>query len=192
MLENLSPLKGRYRPGIQGECAKRPGLRVQEKPATGLVQIAAWPTSVALVWQRLETHLNLPARIQPGRNAGGPARLAVQVSPMRMLVSGSNEECLSLMDLFDTETAVATDLGHSRICLHVTGGRVIEFLNRGLPVDLESLENDQVINSALHGVSLMVHKVGSDDFDIHMPRAFARFLLEWMEDTGRQFGVEFL
>ena len=109
-----------------------------------------------------------------------------------MLVTGSVEECQGLMDLFDAETAVVTDLGHSRTCLHVAGNRVVEFLNRGLPVDLENQEEDRVINTALHGVSLMVHKIGSDSFDIYVPRAFARFLLEWMEDTGRQFGIEFL
>ena len=85
---------------------------------------------------------------------------------------------------------VVTELGHSRTILRVSGEAAREVLARGLPVDLEPgvFAPGAFAQSGIHGVSVLCHRSGRDQFDLIVPRNFAVVIYEWLEETAAQFG----
>ena len=187
-----SPLEGVYHPGIYGAKQVEPGVIIQERKLEKIIQIAAWPETVGTVAADLKKALGLESKPNPGLASGNDSEIVIQTAPLKFLAIGEEAELSSLTDKFSSDQAVCLDLSHSLTALRISGTAVRSFLNRGLTLDLEdkAFPVRATATTALNSISVILHRVEADIYDLYIPRAFARVIWEWIEETGLQFGME--
>lgn len=192
MLDHMSPLQGVLTQGQIGANDGEPGVVVEARNSRKTLQIAAWPETVDQIASDLKTSFELEDEPRPGRACVNGDVAIFQTAPLKFLVVGGTLEASELSDKYQSDQAVCLDLSHSRITLRISGADVQAFLNRGLTIDLDvnHFPINATANTALEAVSVIIHHVEDKVYDLYIPRAFARFIWEWMQDTGRQFGLE--
>jgi|GEM_PF-4613027 len=197
MLDHISPLQGVLAPGHMGANDGQPGIVVEERPTSNVLQIAAWPETVDQISSDLKQSLKLENDPRPGRAASNRQVVVFQTALLKFLVVGDTTDVTSLSgkklaDKYPSDQAVCLDLSHSRITLRVSGADVQAFLNRGISIDLDTktFPVNATANTALESVSIIIHHAQDKVYELYIPRAFAHFIWEWMQKTGCQFGLE--
>jgi sarcosine oxidase subunit gamma len=97
--------------------------------------------------------------------------------------------------LADVHAAV-TDVSDGRVALRVAGPSARDVLAKGCPLDLHlrAFATGACAQSLLAKASVLIHLLGDDarrgpTFDLYVGRSFAHYILAWLEDAGREYGV---
>ena len=190
--QNKSPLEGVYHPGVYGAVQIEPGVIIQERKLEKIIQIAAWPETVSKISSGLKKNLKLDGTPSPGKATCSDKVVVIQTAPLKFLAIGQKDNLCALTDKFSSDQAVCLDLSHSFVALQISGTSVRNFLNRGLTLDLEDtvFPVSATATTALESVSVILHHAEANIYDLYIPRAFARFTWEWLQETGLQFGLK--
>ena len=191
MADIQSALASVYNPGTRG-AGSGDAVTITEIVGRDIVQFAAWQDTVDAAAKKAAKTVGhaLPADTFSAASKGKTS--VFRIAPEKFLIvcplRAKMGEALS--KAFKAEQAVVTELGHSRTILRVSGEAAREVLARGLPVDLEPgvFAPGAFAQSGIHGVSVVCHRSGRDQFDLIVPRNFAVVIYEWLEETAAQFG----
>jgi sarcosine oxidase subunit gamma len=98
--------------------------------------------------------------------------------------------------LADVHAAI-TDVTDGRIALRVAGASARDVLAKGTPLDLHprAFPPGSCAQSLLGKAAVLIHLLDDDlergpSFDVYVGRSFAHYLWTWLEDAGREYGVQ--
>ena len=85
-----------------------------------------------------------------------------------------------------------TAVGEGRTVIRVAGPNARDVLAKGCPLDLHpsAFGPGQCAQTIIARGAMTLHAVGPDSFDIFVLRSFAEYLWTWLEDAGREYGVQ--
>ena len=194
MLERASVLsavlKNRCRDGPDGQRR----LRVGEARGWRLVQIAAFPGTLAALEAATRPVLGVDLPVAVGRAAVTVARRLMRIGAGEFwIVTGEHEDIATqLQSAVTPAVGSVTLLSHSRTCLWIDGAGSREVLASGIAVDLhpEVFGQDCFALTALHHTPIVVYRSGENRFELFVMRTFALWTWEWLLDAALPFGYE--
>ena len=106
-------------------------------------------------------------------------------------LAGSLREALA-----DVHAAI-TDVSDGRVALRLAGPNARDVLAKGCPLDLHprAFATGSCAQSLLAKASVLLYLQDDDArrgpaFDLYIARSFAHYLFAWLEDAGREYGVQ--
>lgn len=168
-------------------------LVLREEPAETILQIQAWPDTIAAVEAVLAQALatDVPAAGH-GAVVGDGSLLAIGAGRF-LLLSRAGDKGADLLEAFSASDAVVTDISHGRTILRLEGDAADELLARCVPVDFDvaAFPVGRVAQTAIHHIDVSIHRRSVSEFEIWSLRSFAESLVEWMLDAGAELGLSF-
>jgi sarcosine oxidase subunit gamma len=140
----------------------------------------------------------------PGEPCTSAAReqiAALWLGPDQWLVTCPGSDVARLMGalreaLADVHVAI-TDVTDGRVAFRLAGPSARDVLAKGCPLDLHprAFPFGGCAQSLLAKASVLIHLVDDDPrsgagFDLYVARSFAHYLWMWLEDAGREYGVQ--
>jgi len=102
----------------------------------------------------------------------------------------------SLREALSDVHAAITDVTDGRVALRLGGPNARDVLAKGCPLDLHprAFAAGRCAQSLLAKSSVLIHLLDDDvpgpTFDVYVARSFAHYLFAWLEDAGREYGVQ--
>ncbi len=171
----------------------RAALVLRELRPGSIVQIAAWPDTLASVQAVVAEALGI-AVPRTGTSAAAEGMELLAIAPGRFLVRA---ETAGLAEHFESALApsngAVTDLSHGRAILRLEGKAAASVLAKGVAVDLElgAFPPGRVAQTAIHHIDVTIFRRAEDVFDLWVLRGFAEALAEWLLDAGVELGIGF-
>ena len=157
-------------------------VTLRERTPTLLAEVAAWPGTEAAVADALEQLCGL--RPDPTASCAVQSEKAtiLTLTPRRWWLVSDD---VGLMPALAAETGTCVALSHARVGLRFSGKATPTLLSCGMAVDLHprAFPVDAVAQSGFAEVPAVLHRAGEDDYDLYLPRTFARHVLEWLRES---------
>jgi sarcosine oxidase, subunit gamma len=90
-----------------------------------------------------------------------------------------------------------TDVTDGRVALRLAGPNARDVLEKGCLLDLHprAFPPGRCAQSLLAKASVLIHFAEDDpragpSFDLHVARSFSHYVFSWLEDAGREYGVQ--
>lgn len=174
--------------GLPGEA----GVTLQDVSRKSLIQISAWPDTLALTGAAAAQFAGVPAAPKPGQSVRGEKTALLRVEPMKwwMIGESSAGDHIDLLDL-PPDIGSILDLSHSRTWIKVGGGKAEILLNHFLPLDLRknAFEIGSVASSGIHHIGITLWRT-RQGYELAVPRSFAASLWELLAKSAYQYGLE--
>lgn len=194
MAEIESALGGHIASGHHGAGTGKAGVTLQEITGRDLLQVGAWPETVAAVAAELGAAIGSAAPAPRGSAVTAGARTAFFVGPDKIWVTAPFADGFSekLGKLWPSSKAVVTELGHSRTVIRIGGANARDVIARFLAVDTDPalFPAGRVVSAGLHGLGVTLHHVSNGTYDLYLSRTFALSLVEGIVEVAEQWGVE--
>jgi sarcosine oxidase, subunit gamma len=138
---------------------------------------------------------------EPNTTAGRGGLTALWLGPDAWLLTCPPDDVASLVGrlhdaLADVHAAVV-DVSDGRVALRLAGPNARDVLAKGCPLDLHPrvFATGSCAQSLLAKTSVLLHLLAADPqqgstFDLYVARSFAHYLFAWLEDAGREYGVQ--
>jgi sarcosine oxidase, subunit gamma len=138
---------------------------------------------------------------EPCTSASKDRIAALWLGPDQWLVTGPASDVARLIDalhdaLADVPSAV-TEVSDARVALRLAGPSAREVLAKGCTLDLHprTFPVGSCGQSLLAKAAVLIHLLDDDrergpSFDVYVARSFAHYLWMWLEDAGREYGVQ--
>jgi sarcosine oxidase, subunit gamma len=176
------------------------GVRLAERQGLGKIDLRGDPhdrgfmTAVGRV-------LDLLLPTEPCTSAAKAQIAALWLGPDEWLVTCPAGEVpllqSSLREALADVHAAITDVTDGRVAFRVAGPSARDVLAKGCPLDLHprAFAPGSCAQSLLAKASVLIHLLEDDDergpsFDVYVSRSFAHYLWMWLEDAGREYGVQ--
>jgi sarcosine oxidase subunit gamma len=181
------------------EAARPRGIRLCER-RLGKIELRGDPgdrSFMAAVGRALD--LLLPS--EPNTTAGRDDLVALWLGPDAWLLTCPPSQTTSRVDGLRTALsevhAAIVDVSDGRVALQLAGPNARDVLAKGCPLDLHPrvFPAARCAQSLLAKASVVIHLLdegapGGPIFDLYVARSFAHYLFAWLEDAGREFGVQ--
>lgn len=188
------------RSALGPERLRARGVRLSERSDFGKIDLRGDPadrTFMSAVGRCLE--LVLPS--EPVTSASKGKITALWLGPDQWLITCPGEDVprymASLREALDGVHAAVTYLGDGRVTLRLAGPSARDVLAKGCPLDLHprAFKASTAAQSLLAKASVLIHLVDDEAgtgpvFEVYVGRSFAHYLFAWLEDAGREYGVQ--
>jgi sarcosine oxidase, subunit gamma len=181
------------------EVARSRGIRLRER-RLGKIDLRGDPGDRAFMAAVGRT-LDLLLPTEPNSTAARGDLVALWVGPDAWLltcppgalatIAGSLRKALA-----DVHAAI-TEVSDGRVALRLAGPNARDVLAKGCPLDLHprAFAAGSCAQSLLAKTSVLLHLPDEDaqrgpTFDLYVARSFAHYLFAWLEDAGREYGVQ--
>jgi sarcosine oxidase subunit gamma len=181
------------------EAARPRGIRLGERHL-GKIELRGDPGDRAFMAEVGRT-LDLLLPTEPNTTAGRCDLVALWLGPDAWLLT-CPPDALAAHDgslrkaLADVHAAI-TDISDGRVALRLAGPNARDVLAKGCPLDLHprAFATGSCAQSLLAKASVLIHLLDDDPqhaptFDLYVARSFAHYLFAWLEDAGREYGVQ--
>jgi sarcosine oxidase, subunit gamma len=176
------------------------GVRLGERQALGKIDLRGDPHDrafIAAVGRVLDLLL-------PGESCTSAAKdriAALWLGPDQWLVTCPAPEVARLISslreaLADLHVAI-TDVTDGRVAFRLAGPSARDVLAKGCPLDLHprAFPTGSCAQSLLGKAAVLIHLLDDErergsSFDVYVARSFAHYLCMWLEDAGREYGVQ--
>lgn len=177
------------------------GIRLTERSGLGKIDLrgdAGDRAFISAVGRCLE--LVLPG--EPVTSASRGGLTAIWLGPDAWLITCPGPDVptymASLREALHGVHAAITDVSDGRVALRISGPSARATLAKGCPLDLHpgAFRAGMAAQSLLAKASVLIHLVEdeaaatSPAFDVYIGRSFAHYLFAWLEDAGREYGVQ--
>ena len=176
------------------------GVRLGERQGLGKLDLRGDPhdrTFMTAIGRVLD--LLLPT--EPCTSATRERISALWLGPDQWLLTSPEPEAAGLAGslreaLLDAHAAI-TEVTDGRVAFRLAGPSAREVLAKGCPLDLHprAFPPGACAQSLLAKAAVLIHLEGDDrergpSFDVYVARSFAHYLWLWLEDAGREYGVQ--
>jgi sarcosine oxidase, subunit gamma len=176
------------------------GVRLGERLGLGKIDLRGDPHDrafMAAVGRVLD--LLLPG--EPCTSAAREQIAALWLGPDQWLLTCPAADAARLVGamreaLRDVHAAI-TDVTDGRVTFRLAGPSAQGVLAKGCPLDLHprAFPPGSCAQSLLAKAAVLIHLVddvspAGPTFDVYVPRSFAAYLWIWLEDAGREYGVQ--
>jgi sarcosine oxidase subunit gamma len=188
------------RTALEPERLRPRGVRLGERHGLGKIDLRGDPRDRAFM-TALGRVLDLLLPGEAGTSAAKAQIAALWLGPDEWLVTcpagGVPLLQSSLREALAHVHAAITDVTDGRVAFRVAGPSARDVLAKGCPLDLHSraFSPGSCAQSLLAKASVLTHLVEDDrergpSFDVYVARSFAHYLWMWLEDAGREYGVQ--
>jgi sarcosine oxidase subunit gamma len=176
------------------------GVRIAERHGLGKIDLRGDPHERAFV-TAVGRVLDVLLPTEPCTTAAKAQIGALWLGPDEWLVTcpaGDVPDVVSALReaLADVHAAV-TDVTDGRVAFRVVGPSARDVLAKGTPLDLHprAFPPGSCAQSLLAKAGVLIHLLDDDrergaSFDVYIARSFAHYLWMWLEDAGREYGVQ--
>ncbi len=177
---------GRYNVSGNDEAA----VIAREIAAFTLIQVAAWPETLASVGRVAAKAAGTSKAPGPRKSLAGKTVRLLRVEPLKWWLLAEAEQALPLPGI-QQKNGTVLDLSHSRCWVQFEGESATDLLNRFLPLDLReaSFPDGDVANSVMHHADVTLWR-DKEIYNLLLPRGFSVSLWELLEESAKQFGLE--
>ena len=188
-------------PAVAGPAAAGArGVRLAERTEVGKIELRGDPSSrsfMAAVGRVLD--IVLPTDACTSTAKGDLA--ALWLGPDAWLLTCPPGDVAffvnSLREALEGEHHALTDVTDGRVSFRLAGPSARDVLAKGCPLDLHPrvFGAGRCASSRLAKAAVLIHLIDEDAaadpvFDLYVARSFARYLFAWLEDAGREYGVQ--
>jgi len=93
-----------------------------------------------------------------------------------------------LRKLFRKTDVTVTDLTAARFIVRVIGSATRLFLKKGCPIDVDSMQKNDVVTTLIGHLGVTIHCRG-DEFDLYVLQSFGEDFWEWCKRSTKEFIV---
>jgi methylglutamate dehydrogenase subunit D len=150
-----------------------------------LVQIEGWDGTLEKFEANLSQALGTPLPALVGETVRHADSLIVRVAPRRFwLISTGASQAPS--PAVDPELGCLVPLGEGRVRFTMSGARVPKILSVCIAVDWHSpaAAPGRALHTSLHHMPVLFVRTGAVDYDLIVPRSFARSLSDWIVEIA--------
>ncbi|WP_179298234.1 sarcosine oxidase subunit gamma [Mesorhizobium carmichaelinearum] len=158
----------KYQLPVRGTTTDGLAVTISEVELGNLTQLAGWESFDKLADDVLRKQaLSLPGDCRSSFRRG--LTTVWRVAPDRVLVRSD-----TALSFGAVEPLVALELSDSRVCLRLNGPGASSLLSRVVALDLSDtgFPVGTFAQTAIHHVSVLVDRIGGDEFDILIPTTF--------------------
>ncbi len=195
MADIRSALASAYEVGPVGTPQETPDVFLHERLPRNLVQLSGWSGSFGEVCEKIGAKLGLRVPVDCLNVTTNEDISIFRVGPTRLwFVSDTSSTRLAdFIATLDAKDAVATEIGHSRVVLHISGPEARTVLNRGLAIDLDNnaFPEGVFVQSVIHHIPVLVHRLPSPDdpvFEVFVSREYAVTFWQWLVESAAPIG----
>jgi sarcosine oxidase, subunit gamma len=192
--------RARRQPAVAPQALRPRGIRLGERMGLGKIDLRgnagdrAFMTGVGRV-------LDLLLPTEPNGSASKNAITALWLGPDEWLLTCPVDDTAffvnSLREALNGTHCAITEVSDGRVAFSFQGPSARDVLAKGCPLDLHprSFTSGSCAQTLLAKASVLIHLVEDDpaagpDFDVYVARSFAQYLWTWLEDAGREYGVQ--
>lgn len=184
--------------GLEARITKDPiGAGVLLSERTGFDQINLRGDSSAMAFlQGARSALGYALPLEANTVTEGSASRTLWMGPNEWLVVAPLSESAgvagALRGALGSQHAAVTEIGDARTIIALKGQNARDVIMKGCPLDLHpsAFKAMRCAQSRLAKANVLIEQ--RDDqpsYDIYVVRSFARYLWQWLEDAGREYGV---
>jgi sarcosine oxidase, subunit gamma len=198
--ETALPQSARSRSALDPAHLRPRGVRLGERQKLGKIDLRGDPHDRAFM-AAVGRVLDLLLPTEPCTSAAKAQIGALWLGPDEWLLTCPASHVAALggalrAALAEVHAAV-TELTDGRVAFRVAGPSARDVLAKGCPLDLHprAFAPGSCAQSLLAKASVLIHLLEDDDergpsFDVYVSRSFAHYLWMWLEDAGREYGVQ--
>ncbi|MFZ1340523.1 MAG: hypothetical protein WAS26_15905, partial [Paracoccaceae bacterium] len=165
MAEIRSALASAYEVGPVGTPREIPGVVLQEQLPRNLVQLSGWPDSFGAICEKIGAKLGIRVPVDCLNVTTHEDISLFRVGPTRLwfVSEASSARLTDFFATLDAKDAVATEIGHSRTVLRISGPEARTVLNRGQANDLDTgaFPEGLFVQSVIHHIPVLEHRLPS-------------------------------
>lgn len=174
------------------------GIRLGERRELGKIDLRGDPGDRAFM-TAVGRVLDLLLPTEPCTSAAKGEIAALWLGPDQWLLTCPRTGAASLIEALGKALgevhAAVTDVSDGRVAFRVAGPSARAVLAKGCPLDLHprAFRPGGCAQSLLAKAAVLIHLQGDDPsptFDVHVARSFAHYLWMWLDDAGREYGVQ--
>ena len=189
MAERISALA--RMPSLATEGAR---VTLAEARPAAMLQVQAWPDTLAAVETALAQALTTEALPQPGHaHAFDGGAIAALGAGRFMIVATRDEAAARIGAALSDSDATITDISHGRTILALEGAAAAALLARCVALDLDpaAFPPGRATQTNIHHIDVLLRRVPEGSFEVWVFRSFAEALAEWLIDAGAEIGLSF-
>ncbi len=176
------------------------GIRLAERAGLGKIDLRGDPADRALL-RGIGRALDLLLPTEPNTATAKGSSTALWLGPDQWLLTCPADDATFFINtlrqaLAGSHTAL-TDVTDGRVALTLAGPSARELLAKGCPLDLHprAFGPGRCAQSLLAKADVLLHLRADDPltgptFDLYVARSFADYAWSWLEDAGREYGVQ--
>jgi sarcosine oxidase, subunit gamma len=185
-------------PALSAERLRPRGIRLGER-ALGKIDLRGSASERAFM-RGVGRVLDLLLPVEANSSATKQAVTALWLGPDQWLLTCPPDDAAFLIGslreaLADSHCAI-TDVSDGQVALRLEGASARDVLAKGCPLDLHprAFTPGSCAQSLLGKADLLLHLRPDEplglSFDLYVARSFAHYLWAWLEDAGREYGVQ--
>lgn len=194
------PEPGLRRSALDGADLRPRGIRLGERFELGKIDLRGDPGERAFM-TAVGRVLDLLLPTEPCGSASKGQITVLWLAPDEWLLTCPAGDAplfmRSLGEALGDVHAAVTDLTDGQVAFRVAGPSARDLLAKGCPLDLHprAFEPASCARTVLAKTAVLIHlldedRAGDPAFDVFVARSFAHYLWMWLEDAGREFGVQ--
>lgn len=164
-------------------------VRLGEIRGWSLVQVAAFPGTVSRVASVLGALPDSPLEVLYAGDS-----LLLRTGPDQIWVVGREGAGLEqrLQQAVPSDMGAVAPLSHSRSRLFIEGAPARDVLMKGVPLDFhpDVFGIGQFAQTGIHHTPVLIHRTGTDRYEIYALRTFALTVWDWLIDAALEFGYD--
>ena len=176
------------------------GVRLGERQGLGKLDLRGNPHDRAFM-TAIGRVLDLLLPTEPCTSATRERISALWLGPDQWLLICPEPEVAgrvaSLREALTDVHAAITEVTDGRVAFRLAGPSARDVLAKGCPLDLHprTFPPGSCAQSLLAKATVLIHLLDDDrergpGFDVYVARSFAHYLWMWLEDAGREYGVQ--
>ena len=197
MVDTITPIESPfgdvYQIGRHGNLEGQAGLELNWQINRSQAEIMAYGPVTTSLRQKIETATGLLLADIPRAGHIKSGCAAFQYGSDRIFVSDQKRDMIKRStDVISSQEAAIIDQTHGKIALHLRGPEVTRTLSKLYAIDFDSsnFKIGQGVATTHHAIMTLMQRIGSERFQLYVPRSFARSFLEILLHAGAEYGVE--
>ena len=193
--KHRSPFEGRA-PFMQAGSGGQVGVQLFAETLPSVTQVSTWISGVAVLEQALVGVLGQKPPAQPGLTLRTAQGLVIRTGPEEFLIVAgeSADNTAWVRRHVAANVGSVTDLSHARCRIRISGANCCDVLGKLFPIDLRAtaFPVEEARLTGHHHVPCLLHRLGSDGFDIYVFSTYAYDQLGTVIDAALEYGVSLL
>ena len=194
------PERVRRQPALAPDRLEPRGIRLGERLDLGKIDLRGDPGERAFM-TGVGRVLDLLLPTEPNTSATKGRVTALWLGPDEWLLTCPVDDTAffinSLREALNGTHCAITEVGDGRVAFSLQGPSARDVLAKGCPLDLHprSFTSGSCAQSLLAKAAVLIHLVEDGSaagpaFEVYVARSFAQYLWAWLEDAGREYGVQ--
>jgi sarcosine oxidase, subunit gamma len=194
------PERVRRQPALAPDRLAPRGIRLGERLDVGKIGLRGDPGERAFM-TGVGRVLDLLLPTEPNTSATKGRVTALWLGPDEWLLTCPVDDTAffinSLREALKGSHCAITEVSDGRVAFAFNGPSARDVLAKGCPLDLHprSFTSGSCAQTLLAKAPVLIHLVEDDPaagpaFEVYVARSFAQYLWAWLEDAGREYGVQ--